>query len=78
MDLKPIVKRQGQVLWFNNDRGYGFITDGTNEYFVHYKEIAKTGFKSLERGNVVDFTGRRNERGWIAENVVVVRNEVLN
>jgi CspA family cold shock protein len=70
MDLKS---KSGQVLWFNNDRGYGFITDGTHEYFVHYKEIAATGFKSLERASVVRFTSRRTEKGLVAENVVVVQ-----
>ena len=46
----------GTVKWFNNSKGYGFITaeDGT-DVFVHYKDVEGDGFKSLDEGQAVEF-----------------------
>ena len=47
---------RGTVKWFNNTKGYGFITYGDLEdIFVHYSAIRKDGYKTLKEGNVVDF-----------------------
>lgn len=47
---------KGTVKWFNNEKGYGFITvDGYNDIFVHYSQIKKDGFKTLSEGDTVTF-----------------------
>ena len=47
----------GTVKWFNNEKGFGFITvDGGDDVFVHFSAIQGDGFKSLEEGQEVEFT----------------------
>ena len=47
---------KGTVKWFNNQKGYGFITDSEGkDIFVHYTGLDMKGFKSLEEGNKVEF-----------------------
>ncbi len=60
----------GTVKWFNAEKGYGFITgeDG-NDVFVHYSQIMKDGFKTLEEGEKVTFTVADGPKGPQAENV---------
>ncbi len=62
---------QGTVKWFNQEKGYGFITpDGGNEdLFVHYTGIVGEGFRSLEEGDRVSFEATRGKKGMQAENV---------
>ena len=45
----------GNVKWFNDKKGYGFITSENGEHFVHYKGMAGTGYKTLKRGQKVRF-----------------------
>ena len=46
----------GTVKWFNNQKGYGFISDAEgNDIFVHYSGLVMDGFKSLEEGQAVEF-----------------------
>ncbi|WP_044783503.1 RNA chaperone/antiterminator CspA, partial [Bacillus thuringiensis] len=46
----------GQVKWFNNEKGFGFIeVPGENDVFVHFSAIETDGFKSLEEGQKVSF-----------------------
>jgi len=61
----------GSVKWFNNAKGYGFINaDGSSEdIFVHYSQIVKDGFKTLEPDESVQFELRRGPRGLHAANV---------
>ena len=48
---------KGTVKWFNNQKGYGFISDEAgNDVFVHYSGIATDGFKSLEEGAAVELS----------------------
>ncbi len=63
----------GTVKWFNAEKGYGFITseDG-NDVFVHFSQIQKDGFKTLEEGEKVAFEVAEGQRGPQAENVTVV------
>ncbi|EOI6517616.1 cold-shock protein [Enterococcus faecium] len=54
----------GTVKWFNNEKGFGFITvDGGDEVFVHFSAIQGDGFKSLEEGQEVEFTIVEGARG---------------
>jgi len=51
------VRREGEVTWFNEQKGFGFITgDDGLEVFVHYTEIVRDGFQTLEIGELVTYT----------------------
>jgi CspA family cold shock protein len=64
----------GIVKWFNNAKGYGFITpDGDDkDVFVHFSQIAGEGYKSLNEGQRVEFEVREGAKGPEATNVVAV------
>ena len=64
----------GTVKWFNDQKGFGFITreDGEKDCFVHHTAIQGTGFKSLREGERVEFDVVQGEKGPAAENVSVV------
>ncbi len=64
----------GEVKWFNNERGYGFITDPSDEgveYFVHYTSIVAEGYKTLKAGQKVSFELAETDKGIQAVNVKV-------
>ena len=62
---------QGTVKWFNDDKGYGFITrESGDDVFVHFSAIQEDGFKSLSEGQHVTFEVEEGERGLQAANVV--------
>lgn len=67
-------RSKGTVKWFNNARGYGFITcgDHSDDIFVHYRNIRGDGFKSLSEGQEVEFAMLEGEKGLQAEDVVRV------
>ena len=64
---------QGKVKWFNDQKGYGFITgeDG-KDIFIHYSSINADGFKTLQEGQTVTFDLIDSDRGKQANNVTVV------
>jgi cold shock protein len=59
------------VKWFNDSKGYGFITpdEGTKDLFVHFSNIAGDGFKTLAEGQRVEYEAREGEKGPEAINV---------
>ena len=62
---------KGTVKWFNNQKGFGFISDEQgNDVFVHYTGIQSNGFKSLEEGQEVEFEVIEGQKGPQAVNVV--------
>ena len=64
----------GVVKWFNNSKGYGFITpdEGSKDLFVHFSNISGDGFKSLTEGARVEFDEREGQKGPEATNVIPV------
>jgi len=61
---------KGTVKWFNNQKGYGFISDEEgNDVFVHYSGLNMDGFKSLEEGQEVQFEVTDGAKGPQAINV---------
>ncbi len=63
----------GKVAWFNNAKGYGFVTrEGGPDVFCHFSAIQKDGYKSLEEGIVVEYDVIQGAKGPQADNVVVV------
>lgn len=61
----------GTVKWFNESKGFGFITqsDGGEDVFVHYSAIAADGFRTLAEGESLDFDVTRGPKGLQAANV---------
>jgi len=60
----------GRVKWFNDEKGFGFITTENGDVFVHYSAIQGEGYKTLAEGQEVEFDLLESERGPRAENVV--------
>ncbi|WP_057558350.1 cold-shock protein [Paraclostridium sordellii] len=63
----------GIVKWFNNEKGFGFITvDRGEDVFAHFSAIQTDGFKSLEEGQRVSFNIVKGARGPQAENITIL------
>jgi len=62
---------QGTVKWFNDEKGYGFITpdEGNEDLFVHHSGITGNGFKSLDEGAKVTYEAASGKKGMEAHNV---------
>ncbi len=64
----------GKVAWFNNAKGFGFIThEGGPDVFCHYSSIQKEGYKSLSEGQRVDFDLEESPKGPQAANVQLAK-----
>jgi CspA family cold shock protein len=68
------MRTTGQVKWFNNDKGFGFISreDGQKDCFVHHSAIQGSGYKSLNEGDKVEFDVVQGQKGPAAENVTKI------
>jgi CspA family cold shock protein len=63
-------REKGTVKWFNNSKGYGFITrENGEDVFVHFQSIQGDGYKSLDEGQKVEFTVARGQKGLQAQDV---------
>ncbi len=62
----------GTVKWFNDSKGFGFISpsDGSPDVFVHHKSIQGNGFKSLSEGQTVTYNTEQGPKGLNATNVI--------
>jgi CspA family cold shock protein len=62
---------QGTVKWFDDAKGFGFITpaDGSGDLFAHFKEIQGSGFKSLKEGQKVEFEPQKGPKGMQATKI---------
>lgn len=67
-------KIKGTVKWFNETKGFGFITpeDGSKDIFVHFSAIADSGFKTLTEGQKVEFSIQQGQKGPAAAEVVPI------
>jgi len=68
---------RGKVKWFNERKGFGFIScnDGSGDVFVHYSSLQQKGFKTLKEGEEVEFEVTNTEKGPKAINVKRVGKE---
>jgi len=62
---------RGTVKWFNDAKGFGFITpdDGGKDLFAHHSEIQGEGFKSLKEGQAVEFETTQGPKGPVASRI---------
>ncbi|MDQ4077332.1 MAG: cold shock domain-containing protein [Chloroflexota bacterium] len=69
-------RKSGRVKWFNDRKGFGFITlDDGNELFVHYSGIVGEGYRSLQEGQRVHLTVEDTDKGPQATDVTVASEE---
>lgn len=68
------MRTTGRVKWFNDSKGFGFITreDGEKDVFVHHSAIKGEGYKSLSEGDRVEFEVVDGQKGPAADNVVKI------
>lgn len=72
--LARFFMAKGTVKWFNNTKGYGFITpdEGSEDVFAHFSCISMEGFKTLKPGQTVTYDLEKGDKGFHAVNIVVV------
>lgn len=63
----------GTVLWFDKEKGYGFIDYHNEEVFLHYSEIQKDGYKKVNPEDIVEFELRKTKNGYRAYNVRIIK-----
>ena len=69
--MKQSFRERGAVKWFNEAKGFGFITrEGEPDVFVHHSAIQGNGFKTLEDGQRVEFEVVQGQKGLHAKDVV--------
>lgn len=66
--------KQGTVKWFNDAKGFGFVTDANGQdYFIHHSNISGKGYKSLTPGQQVTFNTEETQKGTAARDLVVTQ-----
>jgi cold shock protein len=73
-ETKELAMAKGTVKWFNDAKGFGFITpeDGGKDLFAHHTEIQMGGFKSLKEGQQVEFDVTQGQKGPAAAKIKAV------
>ncbi|HLR17004.1 MAG TPA: cold shock domain-containing protein [Alcanivoracaceae bacterium] len=75
-EVRPENQEQGEVKWFNPNKGFGFIlAEDGREVFVHFRAVSNGGRRSLQQGVKVSFSVRNTERGEQAEQVFIHRSK---
>jgi CspA family cold shock protein len=69
--------QEGKVKWFNDQKGFGFLESGGKDYFIHFREIQREGFKSLNEGDKVSFEAGQSPKGAIATKVQLVSDKIF-
>lgn len=71
------TRMTGTVKWFNNAKGFGFITQNEgDDVFVHFRSIRGDGYKTLDEGQTVEFNLVKGPKGFQAEDVIKVTETV--
>jgi len=72
--IAEVTMQRGTVKWFDNKKGYGFITpeDGSTDVFVHYTAIDNDGFRTLADGQAVEYEAMHSTKGFAATRVIPV------
>lgn len=67
----------GTVKWFSNSKGYGFIApdQGSGDVFVHFSAIAMDGYRTLRRGQKVQFELAEGPKGLLASNIMITEDK---
>jgi CspA family cold shock protein len=67
----------GKVKWFNNAKGFGFITPngGGDDVFAHFSAIVMEGYRSLTEGEAVSYEPVQGPRGWHANNISPIKEQ---
>ena len=69
--MEVMETKTGSVKWFNDAKGFGFITtDDSEDVFIHHSEIQGGGFKTLEEDQRVEFTVEKTDKGLQAKGLV--------
>jgi CspA family cold shock protein len=70
MLIQMDARERGVVKWFNDKKGYGFISrDSGKDIFVHHSSIVSDGFRSLKEGDPVEFSVKQDDKGQAAVDV---------
>jgi len=71
-----VTRLKGIVKWFSSENGFGFIKAESKEsgdFFVDYSSIQTDGFKTLKRGQKIEFEFEKDERGNVARKVIIIK-----
>lgn len=73
-----MAQHMGKVAWFNNAKGYGFVTaEGMKDVFCHYSAILGDGYKKLVEGDDVEFDVEQGSQGLQAANVRSLKQKAV-
>lgn len=76
--MHNIQVEKGIVKWFDQDKGYGFIARDDIDVFVHYSQIKMTGFKTLNKGDLVSYVLEKSDKGPQAKCVIILESSKQN
>lgn len=65
---------RGKVKWFDNRRGFGFIESSKEDIFIHYQSIDIQGYKTLKKGDYVEFELLETPKGFQAKHIKIIKD----